>query len=342
MTRQLASLILCGAFVALAAACATKSFVEEQVSATETKLTQRVDTQETKLRETSDRAGASRQALDAADQKLHRLDTRVSEVDSLASGAKTRADLAAVASRDAEARLAQRIADRNKYRLLETRFIYFDSDKANIRDDGMKELDEASKTLGADANAILELQGFSDPRGTDRYNNQLARERIDGVIRYLVERHGIELRQIRAVAMGKVALAAGEKPTPEFFARARRVDMRLLAPWSSWEDAQAPIDPTARAESATVAVPAPVESGHPARAATGVRPVRPEPPQPRVDPPAEAAAALPRSVMSDDPATPERISHRPGRDGELKGDLAVRQLPVVLRSISPQDLGGTD
>jgi hypothetical protein len=58
------------------------------------------------------------------------------------------------------------------------------------------------------------------------------------VMRHLVQRHGVELRQLRALAMGPVATAAGEKASAEALARARRVDMRLLTPWSSWEDAQ--------------------------------------------------------------------------------------------------------
>ena len=40
----------------------------------------------------------------------------------------------------------------------------------------------------------------------------------------------------RAASMGKVAPATGEKPGDEADANARRVDIRLLAPWSSWED----------------------------------------------------------------------------------------------------------
>src|SRR6266581_529883 len=64
MGRQLAYLVLCSGFILLSSGCATKSFVETQLSATETKLTQRADTQEAKLRETADRAGASRQAID--------------------------------------------------------------------------------------------------------------------------------------------------------------------------------------------------------------------------------------------------------------------------------------
>jgi outer membrane protein OmpA-like peptidoglycan-associated protein len=225
MRRQLAFLVLCSGFSVLGSGCATESFVQTQLGATETKLTQQADIQETKLREqemklreTADHTGANRQAIN--------------EVVARASDAKTQA----VTVHDAQARLSQRLADRNKFRLLETRSIYFDSDKTEIRNQDMNEIEDVANALKADANALLELQGFADPRGNDRHNNELARERVEAVTRYLVQSHGIELRQLRAVAMGKVALVAGEKPSTEAFAKARRVDIRLLAPWSSWED----------------------------------------------------------------------------------------------------------
>jgi hypothetical protein len=52
-------------------------------------------------------------------------------------------------------------------------------------------------------------------------------------MRYLVPHHGIELRQARAIAMGKATLATGQKPSPEILAKARRVDIRLLTPCAS-------------------------------------------------------------------------------------------------------------
>jgi outer membrane protein OmpA-like peptidoglycan-associated protein len=252
MTRQLASAIVCGVAV-LASACATKSFVQAQLSAAETRLAQRVDIQETKLREASDRAEASHQAIEAGERQLKDLDLRVGEVGALAGDAKNRADLVAEVARNAELRLSQRFADRNKYRELETRFINFDFDRTDIREQGLSELAEVAKALKADANAVVELQGFADPRGSDRYNYELARERVEAVIGSLVQRYGVELRQIRAVGLGKVALAAGEKTNTEALAKTRRVDIRLLAPWSSWEDAQeAQINQPASEQTATV------------------------------------------------------------------------------------------
>jgi len=245
MTRRLGFVILCAVFTLLGVGCATKRFVEDQLSASETRVTQllnatetslthRAEAQEATLRETAGSAASSREAID--------------KVSALASNAKTEADSAAVvasdaknAARDAEARLTQRLADRNKYRLWETR-VYFDSDRAEIRSADITALDHLANALKTDTNATVELQGFADPRGSDRYNNELARERVEAVIRYLVTRHGIELRQIRAVTMGKATPATDDKPRPEAFAEARRVDIRLLTPWSSWEDTQAQID----------------------------------------------------------------------------------------------------
>jgi len=301
-------LILCGGVAVLGSACATKSFVETQVNATESKLTERAALQETKLRETADRAGESRQAIDVADQRLNGLDMRVGEVGARASSAETRADLATGTARDAardvEARLSQRLASRNRHRLLDTKFVYFDSGKTEIRSQDVNELEYVAKTLTADPNAILELQGFADSRGSDRYNRELANERVEAVMRYLVQRHGIELRQLRAISMGKVALGAGEKATPEALARARRVDIRLLAPWSSWEDAQSQINSTAPEPTVTV-VPAPRGT-----ATISALPVQAEPMQP------------PQAAPIDAPAR--------GR------------LPEFLKTITPKDLGGAE
>jgi outer membrane protein OmpA-like peptidoglycan-associated protein len=350
MTRQLAFLIL-GGFTILGSACATKNFVEKQMKATEAKLTQqttatetrlteRVDLQETKLRETADREGAGRQAIDAASQQLKGLDTRVDEMGVLATDAKTRAE----AAQDANARLSQRLARRNSYRLLETRFLYFERDQAEIRNQDITELEEVAKVLMADVNAVLELQGFADPRGSDRYNYQLARERVDAVTRHLVQHHGIELRQLRAVSMGKVALAAGEKPSTEALGKARRVDIRLLTPWSSWEDAgQTQMGEAAPAQAATVALPAPRESEQPTPAATVVPPIQPVPTQriqvSRADA-GPAVAASPMSVEPDQPATPKKIPPRSGPGDEFKNGAPGRALLEFLKNLSPADLGG--
>jgi outer membrane protein OmpA-like peptidoglycan-associated protein len=250
MTRGVVSLILCGGVAVLGSACATKDFVEQQVNVSEAKLAQRITTtqsglsaradgQDTRLRETADRASENRQAIATAGQRLHRLDAQVGQVGEVATAARSRADVATAAAVDAETRLGQRLAGRNKYRVVDTKVVYFDTGRTEVRNQDVAGLDELAKVLTADPNAVLELHGFTDPQGSDRYNRELARDRTDAVMRYLVQRHGIELRQLLAISMGKATPAPGTKLTPEVLAQARRVELRLLAPWSSWEDAAA-------------------------------------------------------------------------------------------------------
>lgn len=236
MLRRLATIVLCGT-VAITG-CATKRYVQEQVTAAEGKLAQQVTAteaslgqrsaaQETRLREVVEHTDQNREAIDTSSQRLEGLDTRVTEVDAAAADARARAEQATAASQDAEARLAQRLAGRNRYRVLDSKTVYFDSGRIDIRPQDVAVLDDMAKALADDPNAILELQGFADTKGSDRYNRELARERVDVVMRYLMQRHQIELRQLYGLGMGT---AAGD------LAEARRVDLRVLTPWSSWEE----------------------------------------------------------------------------------------------------------
>jgi outer membrane protein OmpA-like peptidoglycan-associated protein len=232
MNRKVSVMLGCLGVAVLLSACATKGFVREQVGSSETKIGQRVDSTDAKLRETSDRTASNTQALESTGQRLTSIDAKVSEVGTLASDAKKDAASVAQAQKESESVFNQRFANRNKYAQVETKSVFFDFNKADLKDEGISELREVAKALKADPNAVLELQGFADARGTDRYNYQLTRERVDSVVRYLVMREGIDLRRIAAVGMGKVALTSGEKADKDTYAKSRRVEMRLLAPQS--------------------------------------------------------------------------------------------------------------
>ena len=241
MKRAMVFIMLCGASAALVSGCATKKFVREQLGATESRIGSRVDTQGTELRQTAERTGANAQALEQANQKLQGIDSRVQGVDSRVAGVDSRVTevsaLAAQAQRDANAAgeavraTDQRFANRNKLATLETKSVFFDFGKSDVRDQAMPELEDVAKALKADPNAVVELQGFADSRGSDDYNFRLTRERVEAVTRYLVQQ-GIELRRIHAVGMGKARQENGAKADREALAKSRRVDMVLLAPQS--------------------------------------------------------------------------------------------------------------
>jgi len=235
MRHLTTTLILCTGIALVSSACATKGFVREQVGSAETKLSTRVDGTEAALKQTNDQTAANAQAIDGAKRDIQGLDGKVTQVGTLAADAKKQAESASEAVRDTDTRLQAlntRITNRNKFAMVETKSVYFDFDKAALRDEGINEIEDVAKALLADPNAVVELQGFADARGADRYNYQLTRERVDSVARYLVQRHGIELRRIHTVGMGKVVLAAGERGGNEVYAKARRVDIKLLSPQS--------------------------------------------------------------------------------------------------------------
>ena len=235
MKHLTASLILCTGVALLGSACATKGYVREQVGTAETKLATRVDGTESALKDTNDKTAANAQAIDASRKDIQGLDGKVVQVGALAADAKKQAESASEAVRDTDSRLQAlntRMTNRNKFAMVETKSVYFDFDKAALRDEGVNDIEEVAKALKADPNAVVELQGFADARGAERYNYQLTRERVDAVARYLVQRHGIELRRIHTVGMGKVVLAAGERGGNEAYAKARRVDIKLLSPQS--------------------------------------------------------------------------------------------------------------
>src|SRR4029450_4972542 len=197
MNRTISAVVGCLGVALLPSAWATKGYVPQHVGSSESKLGQRVDGTDAKLRETSDRPAPNAPALESTGQKLQGLDAKVSEVGTQAGEAKTLAgdakkDAAAVAQaqKDSESVFNQRFANRNKYAQVETKSIYFDFNKADLKDEGINELREVAKALKADPNAVLELQGYADSRGTDRYNYQLTRERVDSVVRYLVMNEG--------------------------------------------------------------------------------------------------------------------------------------------------------
>jgi len=227
-------IIVCGTSAALLSGCATKKFVREQVGATESRITQRVDTQQTELKQTAERTGANAQALEQANQRLQGVDSRVEGVDSRVTEVSALAKQAqrdATSAGDAARETDRRFADRNKLMTLETKSVYFDFARADVRDQAMAELEDVAKALKSDPNAVVELQGFADSRGGDVYNYRLTRDRVDAVTRYLVQK-GIELRRIYAVGMGKAPQESVAKADRDARSKSRRVDIVLLAPQS--------------------------------------------------------------------------------------------------------------
>ncbi len=80
--------------------------------------------------------------------------------------------------------------------------IFFDFDKATLRDESKEELDELISLLKINPNVSIELSAHTDRKGSDDYNNRLSQRRAESVVNYLIK-GGIEKGRLVAVGYGK-------------------------------------------------------------------------------------------------------------------------------------------
>jgi outer membrane protein OmpA-like peptidoglycan-associated protein len=231
MTKRVTCLVLYGGLAILFSGCATKGYVREQVSSAEGRgnqkigvVDQRIESQDAKLRETSTQ-------LDSRIGEVRSMASQASstgqEAKSIGQEAKKTADDVSAAVRDVDSRTTQRFAARNQYTVIDTKSLVFDFGKADLRDESVNLLREVAAALKQDPNAVVELQGHTDGVGSDRFNLQLSRERVDTVTRYLVNKEGIDLRRIHTVGLGKEAPVA-DNGSKNGRAKNRRVEIRVL------------------------------------------------------------------------------------------------------------------
>ena len=80
--------------------------------------------------------------------------------------------------------------------------IFYDFDKATLRPESAKALDELVKLLEENPNVTIELSAHTDYRGSAEYNKRLSQRRAESVISYLIE-HGIAKDRLTPVGYGK-------------------------------------------------------------------------------------------------------------------------------------------
>lgn len=80
--------------------------------------------------------------------------------------------------------------------------IFYDFDKATLRPESKKALDEMIKMLNDNPNVTIELGAHTDRKGTDLYNERLAQRRAQSVVDYLIA-GGIEAARLEAKGYGE-------------------------------------------------------------------------------------------------------------------------------------------
>ncbi len=214
--------------------CATKKYVQQQVNTTQAELTKKID------EEANRRADLGNQVQELS--SLNKQNTsRIEEVNTTLGGAVKALDpkvddakrTGTEAGETANTALGMSkenstaILNRNNYQVIDSQAVLFKFGSVNLDDAGRQTLDSVAKTLSADKNLLVELQGYTDSVGDPQYNIQISNKRVDSVIRYLVGTAKVDLFRISSLGLGE-ANPVEDNKTRDGRAKNRRVAVRVL------------------------------------------------------------------------------------------------------------------
>lgn len=105
--------------------------------------------------------------------------------------------------------------------------IFFDFDKATLRDVSIPELTRLIDLLNQVPSMTIEISGHTDSRGSDEYNQKLSENRSKAVVAYLVE-HGIAAKRLQYKGYGETK-PIDTNETDEGRQQNRRTEFKILS-----------------------------------------------------------------------------------------------------------------
>jgi OOP family OmpA-OmpF porin len=108
-------------------------------------------------------------------------------------------------------------------KLISLEGVNFDTNRATIRPDSRPILDNAVRVLNENSSVSVRVEGHTDSRGADTYNQQLSQKRAESVVAYLVGA-GIDASRLAPVGYGESSPVAPNDTAENMF-RNRRVDL---------------------------------------------------------------------------------------------------------------------
>lgn len=189
--------------------CATKGFVNEQVSG----VNKRMDGQNAELNSRIDRQS---QELSRLYSGLDgRLNSQQSALEGTSKTAKEAMERAVAAGRLAEGKFI--------YETSLSSQIAFPFEGNTLTDQAKKALDEFAERIKTEnRNVYIEIQGHTDNSGPDYTNLKIGEQRAEIVRRYLAMKHGIALHRMNAISYGESSPIADNKT------RAGRIENRRV------------------------------------------------------------------------------------------------------------------
>lgn len=213
--RQMMKLgVLLPAAVLLVSGCATKDWVREQFTKSDAATGQRFTKVEGQIE------GVSTE-VKGVSTEVKGVTTQVKSLEGAVVDARNRADAAMTKAEGVDSRLTRLWSNRYNQKTADTLEVYFGFDKAELTDGAQTALLGVVKELQGNPTLIVELGGYTDPKGTVDYNYGLSQRRVEAVRRFLVEK-GVPLTRVHAVGLGPITA----KETPD--EKKRRVTVKML------------------------------------------------------------------------------------------------------------------
>jgi len=214
--------------------CATRKWVRQELGTATAKLDTRINETNTKVTETGERIDAvdrrAQQGIQAADQKATQAQQAASAADQKATNAQRTADSANQAVQTANTRITtveNEIAGMDTYTAGPPTSVTFKFNSSALSADAKKTLDDvAGQVANMKSGYAVEVQGFTDGRGSENYNYGLSDRRAEAVKRYLVSKN-VQLHRVSIVGLGKENPVADNK-TEKGREQNRRVEVRIL------------------------------------------------------------------------------------------------------------------
>jgi OOP family OmpA-OmpF porin len=228
------------AMVLVASGCATRKYVRQQVQTLEPAIqevsnankenAERIDAVDRRAQQGIKDAAAAQTAANAADQKAAGAQKSADAAGTAAQAADRKADTANQGVQTANNRIntvETRLSTVDTYAESEKQTVLFKNNSSTLDDMAKGTLDKIASDLSGLRNGfMIELQGYTDGRGTELYNIGLSQRRADTVLRYLVSKN-VPLYRISIVGLGKENPIADNK-TNDGRAQNRRVEVRVL------------------------------------------------------------------------------------------------------------------
>ena len=210
------AMFLAAAFVL--SGCATKDFVNEQVSASSQETNKRMDSQN------ADLSGRLNQQGQQLSSRLQSVDSRLNSQQAALDGASRTAQ-EALDRAEAAGKLAK---GKFLYETTLSSQIAFPFERNELTDDAQKALDEfADRIKSENKNVFIEIQGHTDSSGSESTNLKIGQQRAEAVRRYLAIKHGFALHRMNVISYGESAPIADNK-TRQGRIENRRVTLVVL------------------------------------------------------------------------------------------------------------------